>query len=171
MLGGLFTIAPLIGVASDLSLRTHAQKIQWSVVFLAITLALGWWARESMMATAINRRIFVSGIFLFVAQTMLHLGTWKMGLPLVPTDQLMMFLWVVIVSMLCITVDWRLTPAAVGYALAFGAALRWPGARMFLISGGNAVFTLTVLWQWRPARWRWTPEERAYYSRRRSRKP
>jgi eukaryotic-like serine/threonine-protein kinase len=169
LLGGLFTIFPLIGAFHGLALRTHAQKIQWSIAFLAITLGLGWWARESMTATAINRRVFVSGVFLFVSQTLLHLGTWKMGLSLVPTDQLMMFLWFVIVAMLCINVDWRLTPAAFGYAFAFAAALRWPDERMFLMSAANAVFTLTVLWQWRPARWRWTPEERAYHLRRRSR--
>jgi len=161
VLGSMFTLFPLFGALSDVALRTHGQKVAWSLGFLVVILGLGWWARESMTATAINRRIFVSGVFLFVAQALLHLATWRMGLPIVQSDLLMMFLWFVVVAMIAITIDWRLTPAALGYAVAFAAAMRWPDRRLYVMSAANGIFTITALWHWRPARWRWSPEERA----------
>ncbi|MCA9676312.1 MAG: hypothetical protein KC464_14840, partial [Myxococcales bacterium] len=169
VLGTLFTTVPLIAALrpGTVALQTHAEFVAWAAGLLVVILGLGFWARDSMTRTLVNRRIFATGVIVFVAQMGFVLGAWRLGVALVQTQVLVMALWALSAMMVALAIDHRLTAAAIGYAAGFAAACLWPEHRFFAMSGGNLVFTINAVWHWRPAQLRLTDEERAALRRRR----
>jgi serine/threonine-protein kinase len=169
VLGACFTGFPLAAGLSGISLRTHQQQILWSVGFLVVVLGLGYWARDSLSKTVINRRISATAGFLFVAQIVLQLGMAIMDLPIDLSQVMMLFLWLVIAVMMAIGVDRRLAPSAVGFLAAFLFAARYPEHRFFAMSACNFVFTVNAVVLWRPDNLlRYTEAERQARARTRS---
>ena len=70
VLGTLFTTVPLIAALrpGTVALQTHAEFVAWAAGLLVVILGLGFWARDSMTRTLVNRRIFATGVIVFVAQ-------------------------------------------------------------------------------------------------------
>ncbi len=163
LLGTLFTVVPLIGAIRPGALAAGGpgELVLWSLALLAVLCGLGFWARESMRKTLVNRRVFATGVLLFVGQCLLAVGAWELGASVVQIEVLWVFGWFLTSSMVALTIDGGMAPTAVGYAVAFLLAARWPEHRFWVMAGGNLVFTLNAAWRWRPATLRWTEEERA----------
>jgi len=172
VLGTVFTIAPLLGaLTGGHVIDTHARAMVASASLLTLVGLVGLWARESMMKTLVNRRVFLTTMWTFVAQVALAGGAWHLGLPIPQVRVLMLFLWFAVAGMTTIAIDRRLAPAAVGYGAGFGLAVGWPEHTLYFMAAGNGLLTVTAVWYWRPGRRRWAPEERAAYRQRRRPRP
>jgi len=147
------------------AMRSHGVLLLWTAGFLVFVLGLGYWARDSLSKTVVNRRAFASAVFLFVAQAAMVIGAWDLGLSVVQTEVLVMYLWIAISGMVAIGVDRRLAPSTLGYVLAALAASRWSEYRFYAMSAANLVFTINAVWHWKPESFRWSREERERYRR------
>lgn len=116
---------------------------------LPVVLSLGYWARDSLMKTLVNRRLSVLLVFTLVAQIVLdlalilghsehHLGV-----------ALDFFLWFVAMGAACITIELRLWPTALGYGVSLFASIAQPELLLWLMAASQGVLTLNALWIWR----------------------
>jgi serine/threonine-protein kinase len=157
VMGVLFATLPVIGAIHPtfMPLDRPRDLVLWSVGLAAVLGALGYWARESMRKTLINRRVFATGMLMFAAQIVLALGAWELGARGPQIMVLWIFCWFVLASMVTVAIDAGMAPSAVGFAIAFLVAARAPEHRYGVIAAANAV------WRWRPASLRYTAEEQA----------
>jgi len=149
VLGVCWSGMPLIQEIEGVPVTTRSW-VMWSVFFLVALIGAGIWARETMMRTAFNRAMGSALIFVFVAQLALAAGGTMTRLDI---DQLrvgFIFLWAATASFVAITLERRITPAAIGFLLAFFAAAKWPRAIPLCMSLSNVVLTANLLAVWRP---------------------
>ncbi len=144
LLGVGWTIQPLVQHATGV-LSSYARYMVAAAVQVAILLALGRWARDTLQRTAFNRRISATVLFAFLAQFTLIAGAWLMGLPLGATAVMFVFLWFALTTHVAIVLDRRMIPAAVGFLVAFLVAARWPEGRWIAMSASNLLLTLNVV--------------------------
>lgn len=147
--GTLFTVIPSI-IASVPALRgaTHATHIVFAAAFVVVLTGTMWWARESLLATSINRTVGAAAIVLFVIQGTIAAGDWLAGRP--PTDAYRenLVLYAAIVGMLAITLDRYLAIGAVGYLAAYLLVSNDAALALYMASVANAVFTALAVWRW-----------------------
>ena len=147
--GGLaVTVLPLVDAVAQ-GVDTHGKQLVWSLTWLAVMIGVavrnGW-----RQMTAINRRVFMTGVLLFGAQALLELGTMNLGLSLVETRTLMLFLYGVLIAMFAMTSDPWIGVASAGYFAGFAVASFHPALALYVMSATNLVFTLVVMWRWKP---------------------
>ena len=160
--GLMFTIMPLV-IEAVPALRNvgYAGHALWAVAFMGAFAAAGWWARESVLATVINRRLLQSAMFLFVAQAVLAIGG---ALAHRPPGELFVWnlvIYVVLSGQLAIHLDAWLAPSVAGYVAGFLVASRAPELVLYVYSACNGLFMVNAVWRWWPASFRYTDEERA----------
>ncbi|MCC6878113.1 MAG: serine/threonine protein kinase [Sandaracinaceae bacterium] len=152
MLGTLWTLLPL---ASELLLRRRLVPVLtlpiamlFTAGILAVVVALGVWARESMTRTAINRRLGFAVVAALVAQLILQTGDLIAGASAIDTVRHEFVLWTAIVAMLAYTVDRRLAASAAGYALGSVAVAWLPDYTFPIMSVCHFVLTVNgaLLW-------------------------
>lgn len=100
--------------------------------------------------TAINRRVFMAGKFIFLAQLVLAVGVWSMDLPVSLTLTMNLFMWGALCGMFAVHTDPWLGVTSAGYFIAFLFATRFPESRMWVVSAANLCLSLTVIIRWRP---------------------
>ncbi|MEJ7599597.1 MAG: serine/threonine-protein kinase [Kofleriaceae bacterium] len=152
MVGATFTVLPLANAIAPerFALRTHADNALLALGVLVVLSGVGLWARDSMFKTSFNRRIAVTGLFLFVAQAILSLGSWAAGLSVESSQVLMLFLWGTLTATLALNLDPWLWPSAIAAYAAFVVAAFRPDLRHLLMSAANLVFTINVIVRWHP---------------------
>ncbi|MCB9628764.1 MAG: serine/threonine protein kinase [Sandaracinaceae bacterium] len=155
ILGGLWTAAPILGgaivapaVGYDMNSYTPLYVVPTGCLFLV--LGLGYWARESMTATPLNLRFFLSIVALLVLQPGLLYIAQSNGLPLSVTFSLLFAYWTSLSCMAAITMHAHLSPMVVGYGVATALSLHYPDHDLWIMSGGNFVFMLTLLYMGLP---------------------
>jgi hypothetical protein len=111
---------------------------------------LWFWAVRRAMTT-INRRVFMAVKLIFLAQLVLSIGAWSIGLPVATTLTLYLFMWGTLVGMFALHTDRWLGVSSAAYFLAFLSATRFPDARMYATVIANACLSLTLIVRWRPA--------------------
>jgi len=154
--GGVTGFPFLVQYHSDtVNWSSHTGMILWTFVLLLMVSAFGFWARESMMKTAINRRITASIILLLIAQMVLFYGAEMTHIDVVHTQVIMLFLWFVSCAMTVIAIDRRFLPSALGYVAVFLLAARNPENRWFLAVASNALLTVNAVYVWRPPKGEW----------------
>lgn len=163
LLGLAFTAVPLLNetIGSIRAAESHARDTVLAALSLPIILGLAYWARNSMRATSFNRKIALTGLFVFVGQILLSLGAWSLGLSPAEAQVFMIFYWGVVTSMLAITVDLWLWPASVLYFVWFSLAAAYPEIRYYAMAGGNLGFSINAFVRWSPATFTPTEEERS----------
>ncbi len=170
-LGMTFTIAPILGAVLpfDIGFNNHPGTVVWAVISLAVIVATVAWARDTMLrATLFNRRIAMTGMYMFAAQIVLSAGAWIAGLSMANTQLMMVMLWATVTWMLAITLDRWLAASGTGYLLAFLAVAAFPEQRLYIIALANFGFAVNVIIRWRPATlWMTTDERRSRDKRRR----
>ncbi len=119
--------------------------LAYSLVFAAMVLALGLLARRTVLSTTLNRRVFLTLLFVPLAQVVLHLGTRLGGLAPFDSMRLHFFLWMSTGTLAAIHVERGLWPSAVGYLLGFFGAMAWPDQVIKLMSLANLGFFLNLL--------------------------
>jgi eukaryotic-like serine/threonine-protein kinase len=149
-IGIAFTIAPLVLQSTvGPAFENHPVHIAWSGLFALIVLAWTWLGRSRLTTTLVNRRLLFTMIFMFFAQVLLMACMWRLGVSLAHSQVLMLFLYFVTAGLVTTTVDRTIAPTAVAYAIIFVVATFHIEYRYYLLSAGNAVFTINVLLSWR----------------------
>jgi len=150
--GGLtVTVLPLVpAIFPDaVGVNTHGQQLVWSLMWLAVIIGIavrnGW-----RQMTAINRRVFMTGGLLFASQAVLELGTVNLGFSLADTRTLMLFLYGVLLATFAMTSDGWFAIASVSYFAGYAVASFHPSHALYVMSATNLVFTLVVMWRWKP---------------------
>jgi hypothetical protein len=167
VLGTIFTFVPLLAaLRPDIAGFTLKNHVVFSVLTCAGVGFLVWWARDTMTATVLNRRVAAASIFMFAAEAWLVGGFWIAGSSAYTAQLGVAFLWGTCAAWLAITLDVWFVPSALGYFTAFLIAARWPWTQLYVTSGANFVFTVNLIARWRPATWKQSPEERAWLERR-----
>ena len=148
-LGFVFTLVPLLGVfMPELVNRSYKAQIGWAGSFFLVFVLAGR-LRGFTSMSAINRRIFLSGGFMFASQAVLFIGLSQVRVP-IEAQPLMMFLYGVIVGMFALTTDrWLLVSTAL-YFVAFPLAAANPDYRYHLLSLTNLAFTISIALRWAP---------------------
>jgi eukaryotic-like serine/threonine-protein kinase len=144
LLGVGWTVSPLLQHRYGY-MTTHARYAVAMVVQVAVLLALGRWARDTLRRTAFNRRVSGTVLFAFAAQLALLGGSWLMGLALAPTTVMLVFVWFAVTAHAAIVLDRRVAPAAAAYLAAFLVAARWPEWRWCAMSLSNLALTANLV--------------------------
>jgi serine/threonine-protein kinase len=161
LLGVTFTVLPLInGLTSLHTTDTHRRDALLALGTLGVMACIAVWARNTMRATAFNRHIAASGLFIFVGQVILSLGASALGMSVVETQVIMIFFWGAVAAVVTISVDVWLWPSAVLYFVWFAIAAARPELRFYAMAGGNLGFAINAFVRWTPATFRPTEEER-----------
>ena len=151
LMGILWTLAPAVGYRLfDSSGASHSMAIGVSLLFLFVAGGLGLWGRESLLKTRLNRHMLGIILLTLSAQALLRVGVMLMGLESFQGLTLHFFLWFTMVSALCILVDKRFLPAAVGYLFGFFVVSAYPELLFPMMSLANFVLTANAVWIWAP---------------------
>jgi len=117
---------------------------------LVVFLALGYWARESLMKTTLNRSLFGVTVFTLLAQGVLTGALSLTGVAPVASVALNFFLWFAVVGVASITIERRLWPSALGYGLGLFACLVYPDVLLLIMSACHGILTLNGIAVWGP---------------------
>jgi hypothetical protein len=154
VLGVLWTLAPLaltqvVGIRTD----QYWPGVLAPSLYLVLLFGMGVWARDSMMRTAINRRVMATIALALVGQIAMTFGGMALTMSVHNIQIMTIFMWASVASMAAIAIDRRLFPAALGYLVTFGAAATWAHNTFQVLcamSAGHLVTTINVLSIWRP---------------------
>jgi serine/threonine-protein kinase len=124
----------------------------WTIALMLASGSIAFWARDSLGRTSFNRRIFGSIFVVFTSQLALLVGAVLMGFSAMQTITLLLLVWFIAASVLTVTLDRRLYPAAIAYLLAFVAIAADPSLRWGAIACANAVLALVAAIAWRGER-------------------
>ena len=151
VLGGLWTLLPLLGAVGHSSLfASYDAMMVWPFALMLVVGLAVLWARDSLTRTAINRRLAAAMFLVLVAQAIMLVGLRWLGVSEIAASALHPFLWFCVTSMLVITVNRRLLPTAVVQMAAFLVAARWPQLRFYALSAGNGALAVNAATIWRP---------------------
>lgn len=139
----LWTLAPLSGYLFELNLAVMATC---TAGFALLLVAMGLWARESLMRTRLNRQLGAAALATIAMQLLGFLGGWLQGLDFATVESLMVLSWAVSMAFVTI-IKPSLWPALVGFIATFVAVSLVPEQRYLLMSAGNGCLMVTVLWQ------------------------
>ncbi len=163
ILGVTFAILPL---ANELWFSARASESHRGATLIALVslLVLGgfsFWARNTLRATAFNRRVTVTGLFVFAGQIVISQGAQALGLEVRESQVMMIFYWGTITTMLTITVDVWLWPSALLYFVWFLVAANYPTLRFYAMAAANFSFAVNAFIRWTPDTFRPSETERA----------
>jgi serine/threonine-protein kinase len=148
----LWTALPLIETRlPDPSLKALAIGIG---ALLLATGVFGAWARESLMKTAFNRRMFFSAIVAMLLPLAMLAGAYLAGLDAAMAEVLLSFVGCAVLATLAASFDRRMAAAAITYMVAFLGSMAWPAQRHYFLAGANASLMITLLVLWLEPLWR-----------------
>jgi serine/threonine-protein kinase len=160
VLGLLWSIVPPALASTNPIPASFLEVAIFPAFFLVGLAAFAWWARESLMGTAFNRKVTGMLVAVLVAQLILTAGASAAKWPIPMLLPMEFFMWFVVATMFCIAVDRRFWPPAVGYLVGF---LVVAAAQPEIVEIGefvsfalncmgltHFVLTLTCLVIWRP---------------------
>jgi len=148
-IGTLFSVTPLSGPYFSRVIQPDFLRLGLAVLALCLLTTIGLvaiWARESMMKTAINRRVMATAAVALVSQILLLFAVPGLGLSLRTAEILMLLLWALVTAMLAIGVDMAMAPAALGYLVGFYVAVDSPDWTYTMMSLTNLGLTINLVW-------------------------
>jgi serine/threonine-protein kinase len=150
VLCGSWALTPLLSAVfiQDTVKENHVNFLYGVGVLLAIATAFGFWARESLTKTVLNRRISALVAFTLIGEILLFLVTWRLGIDIVTTVVLQALYWFVLAAVATITVELRMAPAAAIYLLGLVGVLFLPRFRYYFLAMANTALmvNLVVIW-------------------------
>jgi hypothetical protein len=157
-LGGLYTVAAPLIAAFHVQLTPYRFEM-FAVLGVALMLGLIAWARDTLTATTFNKRVAVAALFSFIGQLVAASGAWLVGAGVPGQEIGALFSWFMFTAMVAIAIATPFALATIGYGIAFFVTAKWPDAFLWVITLGNAGFTLGGYLSWRPGTFEPTPEE------------
>jgi serine/threonine-protein kinase len=155
ILGILFVLYPLVASV------WRVEPGLWDLfggpaLFLGVTAGLGWFARETLSKTLVNRRLYSVIVTMFVAQIVLSAVTLGQGIPVAAYAALLLFMWTLVATFATLLVELRLWPTALGQALALLAVSIEPSVTLAAIVLANSAFVVNIVVVWWPGSLRGT---------------
>jgi serine/threonine protein kinase len=152
IVGVLWTVSPIV---AQIVLEVHERDIgRWEneivgAVYLVLLLALGYWARDSMMRTAINRQIGFAGVLAALIQLLSGIGTTLAGGTPWEAIHHRFLVWTAMAAVLAMAIDKRLFISAAGY-LASYFLLPVIGLEhgFYVMAASNFVLLLNLVFLW-----------------------
>ena len=153
VLGTIWSVTPL---AAELAMylghdvrADHVVPMAFDAVFLVILAGLGFWARESMTRTRLNR-ILGSSVFVAMALQMLMHGAEYAagGTDVLTTARSAFVVWAGLAAACAAAVDRRLMIPAVSYAAGYVVLAFWPRAVFWVLAGCNEILLWTMVFLW-----------------------
>ncbi len=149
VMGSLWTGLP-IAAQFLIGKPDHDIGVVISIFFLLVAVGFGYWARESMGKTSLNRTVFWAIVFTMLSQVGIRVGAHLAGIDATLSMTFHFLLWLACAGFMTIFVDRRFAPMTVGYMLGFWAAAAWPDY-VFLVAGlSHGVLTINTVWLWAP---------------------
>jgi len=149
LLGILWTTFPLVGYVWSSTAPDWAITAA-SAGFLFVAAGLGYWARESLSKTAVNRGFVGTIVAMMAIELVVSAVSWRVGMPLAYQHMMHVMLWLATCSAATVTVERRLAPACVGYGVALIVVALYPAQSLLAMAGANSLLTLVCLAAWRP---------------------
>jgi serine/threonine-protein kinase len=146
VVGAVFTLIPLLmQLIPRLGMAREDRFVSgtWAVCVLIVPVSLVAYRRFG--TTEIDRRLMLALPFMFVIQGLMATGGWLAGLPVSTIQLLFPAVWAAMLGMVALLAEPRIAPAVLGYIAAFLAAAARPEQRLYMISAGNAVLTITAI--------------------------
>ncbi|UJR83878.1 serine/threonine-protein kinase [Sandaracinus amylolyticus] len=151
VLGTLWTIAPFalwVWTRTGHAERSHAQAMLATSALFVAAMGLGYWARDSLSRTAINRRLTRLVGIMLGSQILLFGSVWRLGVTPEQTGPLLMFLYTVLAAVAAATIESRLWPTVAVYVAGLALANVWPEHVFLLEAIANLSLTINVVVIW-----------------------
>ncbi|MCA9489556.1 MAG: serine/threonine protein kinase [Myxococcales bacterium] len=145
VMGGLWTVGPPVEVLVGRWPPTWTEIALSSVGLCALGLGLGYWARDSLSRSIVNRQtryVIALAPFLYGLS---GLAAWKLGLP---PDRAAVLAMLAYASMCGIQLrfgEMTLLPPTLAFLVAFVGGIWWPASVPWVLSLANLVFAVTLL--------------------------
>jgi len=127
--------------------------IRISIITAALSLVvlgtLGLWARETLMKTALNRRISAITAFTLVGQAVLGAAFTLTNVDATTAVTFNFFMWFVVLSITSITVEPGMWPSAVVYLVALFLSLLFRDVVFLIMSASHFALTVNAVFIWR----------------------
>ena len=145
----LWSVMPLIGIFRGND-RSYFSLYAVPLFSLYLAGGLTLWARESLLATRVNRQGLGTLGLMILAQLVVTTAAWTQGLT--PSDAMAMVsvTWALASAMFAMTVERRLWPSSVVYWIAAGAHTLWPDGRLWALFLSNLFLLGNMLPIWNP---------------------
>ena len=124
--------------------RSPSRMAIMSVLMFAVIASVGYWARESLMKTVINRRLFMTALFVPPAQLILVGGSVLLELSLAQLMSSMLFLWFALAGMVALTTTSKFLPMVIGYLAGFLVSTQLPDHVLVVMGIANTVMLVNV---------------------------
>jgi serine/threonine-protein kinase len=150
-----WTLGPLVaGLLGDVNAHypDNLRMAGWSLLAVLAFLLVLLLSRVPLRESAINRRLAVAASLMMTGQAVLHLGSHVAGFPPVTAQTFQMLLWCCVLTLLAVTIEARLFPAAIGYLISFFVVARFPDQRFVAMAAANLITFATIVVIWAPAR-------------------
>jgi serine/threonine-protein kinase len=143
LLGILWSAIPLTGNFVDH--LSHAQSFAAPVAMLAGIIVFGWWARESMTKTALNRGILMTVIIGVVLHGTVEGLAWIGGLDLASTHLLALAIWTGASAVGAVFLDRSMVVPVLGFVGAMAVTILAPAHRYWAMSGACvSMFSMAI---------------------------
>lgn len=143
-----FTVYALDRYLSLGLISTFPGMFASNTVLLLAVAGAGYWARESMGRTHLNRKLFQLTLMMFVLHYLEIGGAYLMGFTPAHANSLVVLVWATIATMISVTLDRRFSAAALGYAASFLVAANWPAIRIQALLASNVIMAVTITYLW-----------------------
>jgi len=155
VLGLMWTAWPIL-VARYGSEPQMQDRFVAPALFLFVTAGLGWYARETMSKTLVNRRLFAVIVTLLAGQVVLGAITLSHGLDLLGHTRFLFFWWGASAVYTTLLVESRLWPSASAQWAGLAVTFVQPMWTVYAIAFASAAFVVNIMIIWWPGNIRGT---------------
>ena len=127
---------------------THTDNIRNSLIILAVCGIVVFWARESLLRTAVNRGLIGAAVVAVCGQVLIAVGGALAGLSADITGVQFLALWAGVAACAGVTIELRMLGMASVFALAYVVSSLHPDWRLPATALSQAVLLGTVTWLW-----------------------
>jgi hypothetical protein len=150
ILGTIWTVFPWVAFTME---RLDGPPPLWgplagTAALLVFATGLGYWARDSLTRTAINRRLMRTVGTVITAQLAMFAGAWWLELDYAHARAMMILLYAVTCALAASTIESGLWPSALTFFVAYLLAILWPVLTYPLQSIANLILTINVVIVW-----------------------
>lgn len=124
--------------------RSPSRMATMSVLMLGLIASVGYWARESLMKTVLNRRLLMTALFVPPSQLVLVGGGVLLDLSLPQLMSSMLFLWFALAGMIALTTTSKFLPMVLGYLAGFLLSTQLPDHILLVMGISNVVMLINV---------------------------
>ncbi|MEM6988985.1 MAG: serine/threonine-protein kinase [Myxococcota bacterium] len=152
VMGVTWTAMPLIGANIDMGdpAREYRLVTLASVVAIVLVLALGYWARDSLSRTRLNRLTMVGVAAALTGQVLLLIAARTLGLPPDKAVPLAPLTWTLGAAIPAVVVDRRIWLVVANFAVSLLLGASYVEYRWYILSASSFVSVLLAALLWWP---------------------